>query len=177
MWWKGEFNVNQWRKEPIDIEKFSDNVNNIVKILLIVITGVTIITVLIGVVNRFIFRFSFFSWTNELSTYLLIWMSTLGASVATKRGVNVSITFILRKLRKKYQYWIAIINIIVVIVFLDYVIIYGFKLCISQMGQYSPIMMIPMGLVYLSVPVGSLIMIIHFIAKLKLIFKSFLDYR
>jgi TRAP-type C4-dicarboxylate transport system permease small subunit len=155
------------------IEKFSDSVNNIVEYLLIVITGVAAISVILGVFNRFIFRFTFLSWTNELSQYLLIWMSMLGASVVTKRGVHVSITFILNKLRKKYQYWVTIVNIIVVMIFLGYVIIYGFKLTISQIGQLSPMMGISMGLVYLSVPVGSLIMIIHFIAKLKLTFSNF----
>ncbi|MCD6472926.1 TRAP transporter small permease [Candidatus Aerophobetes bacterium] len=156
------------------IEKLSNKVNKASEVLLMVIVGIMIVTTLIGVFNRFVFRFSV-SWTNEVATYLLIWMSTVGACIATKRGLHISITFILKKLRKKLRLWIVIISQAMTMIFLIYATIYGFKLCISQMKQYSPVAGIPIGLVYLAVPVGSLIMIMHLISSLKPILQFIKD--
>ena len=139
--------------------------------------------VLFGVVNRFIFRFSV-SWTEELARYLMIWICMLGASIALKAGGHIGFTFFLMKL-KKLKTAVISMNYFLILIFVSTVAIWGFRLCITQRYQFSPAMRLSMLWPFLSVPVGSLFMIVHLLFLMKCLIEknntlakeNFKDYR
>ena len=59
------------------------------------------------------------------------------------------------------------INSVLIIGFLAVVGYYGFRLCLSQASQTSPVMNVSMFWPFLAVPTGCLLMIIHYLATLR----------
>lgn len=145
------------------IEKTSDIFDTFLRFISTYLLSIMVIAVFIGVLNRFVFQFSFISWTEELARYLLIYICMIGSCIALKIGGHVNIVFIIERLRK-YKKTVVIFNHIIVIVFLTVVTIYGTKLCFSQSSQLSPALRISMSIPFASVPFGCFVMVIHSLA-------------
>jgi TRAP-type transport system small permease protein len=133
------------------------------RFLLAVMMTVMVIDVLIGVMNRFIFKFSL-SGTEELARFLMVWISMMGGAVALRIGAHVAVTFILSRLHS-VQRFILILNAILILAFLSLVTVYGLKLCLSQSRQLSPVLRLSMFWPYLALPVGSILMGLHIAAS------------
>jgi len=145
------------------IEKTSDVFDKFLRLISGYFLIVMVIAVFIGVSNRFIFHFSFISWTEELARFLLIYICMIGSCIAIKMGWHVNLIFIVERLGK-YKIAVSIFNNLLVIVFLSIVTIYGTKLCFTQAYQLSPALRISMSIPFASVPFGSFVMIIHSLA-------------
>lgn len=145
------------------IEKTSDTFDKLLRYISGYFLSIMVIAVFIGVLNRFVFQFSFISWTEELARFLLIYICMIGSCIAIKNGGHVNIVFIIERL-KKFQKPVIIFNHIIVIIFLSVVTIYGTKLCFTQSHQLSPALRISMSIPFASVPFGSFVMVIHSLA-------------
>ncbi len=133
------------------------------RLLLAVMMMVMVSDVLLGVINRFIFRFSL-SGTEELARFLMVWISMLGGAIALRLGAHVSVTFVLVRLHAMRK-WVVMFNAMAILAFLLLVTVYGLKLCLSQSRQLSPVMRLSIFWFYLALPVGSSIMILHIAAS------------
>jgi TRAP-type transport system small permease protein len=60
------------------------------------LTAVLLLSVMGGVVSRAVNRP--FSWTDELSSYLMVWLACLGWMIATRRGGHIRIRVVLDRL-------------------------------------------------------------------------------
>ncbi len=149
------------------IEKTSDFFDKILRFISTYLLSAMVIAVFIGVLNRFVFQFSFISWTEELARFLLIYICMIGSCIAIKRGGHVNIVFLIDRL-KKYKKAVIIFNHLIVIVFLTVVTIYGTKLCFTQAYQLSPALRISMGIPFASVPFGSFVMVVHSLALISI---------
>ena len=74
------------------LKKISDFINNIVEILCAVFVGVIAVVLFANVVGRFIFSYSF-KWSEELSRYLIIWVSMLITSTLVKNDELIKVDF------------------------------------------------------------------------------------
>jgi len=145
--------------------KMSDWADAICRFAIALMMAVMVLAVLIGVTNRFVFKFSI-SWTEQLARFLLIWISMLGAAAAVRLGSHIGVMFVVTRL-KQWRPFIMVTNAILVIGFLVVVGVYGIKLCISQSKQVSPVLQLSMFWPYLSIPTGCFFMIIHYLSALK----------
>lgn len=152
------------------IEKTSDFFDKFLRYISGYFLSIMVVAVFIGVLNRFIFQFSFISWTEELARFLLIYICMIGSCIAIKNGGHVNIVFIIDRL-KKYQKPVVIFNHIMVIIFLSVVTIYGTKLCFTQSYQLSPALRISMSIPFASVPFGCFVMLIHSLALISKILR------
>ncbi|MFH1135476.1 MAG: TRAP transporter small permease [Pseudomonadota bacterium] len=134
------------------------------RILIALMMSAMVLDVLLGVVNRFVFKFSI-SWTEQLARFLLIWISMLGAATAVRLGAHIGVSFMLARLGR-WRRLFLIINIVLVIGFLAVVGYFGVKLCLSQARQFSPVMHISMFWPFLAAPAGCFLMILHYGAAL-----------
>ncbi|MFP4020463.1 MAG: TRAP transporter small permease, partial [Halanaerobium sp.] len=78
------------------LESFASWLAKITIFVVIVLTGVLVITVLTGVFFRYIVRNSL-SWTEELARYLMIWAALLAVSVGIKDKEHVGIQLLIRQ--------------------------------------------------------------------------------
>ncbi len=105
-----------------------------------------------------------FPWTEELATYLMIWVGMLGASVALNRGSHLGIDYFVSKFsvirRLKTE---AFVFFCIGMFSLFGMLIGGFLLVSKtlELGQISPAMKVPMGYVYLAVPISGFFLVIY----------------
>lgn len=105
--------------------------------------------------------FEAFSWTEELSRYLLVWSTFFGASMGFKRGAHVAITFVVDLFSARFRPWISILIHALSVLFFLVGIVYGIQMILQQVYQISPAMGLSMRVVYLGIPLGFATMVIH----------------
>ena len=142
------------------LEALDDRIERLTIIIVIYSLSLMLLLVFFQVVIRDLFGISMYG-INELARYLLVSFSFLSGYLALKRGELVGITFAVNALPIKARRWADLIRVLLIIIFLVVGIFYGVKLAvfILKTGQLSPSLQIPIGFVYLPVPLGFLLML------------------
>jgi TRAP-type C4-dicarboxylate transport system permease small subunit len=128
----------------------------ILEITVILVMGFLVFDVLWGVFTRFVWHHQS-SWTEELARMLLVWVSLLGAGIGFIRGSHLGVDYFVGKLSVKKQTFCQIVVYLLVAIFASVIMIYGgIRLVVStlQAGQISPALRLPVGYVYLVVPIS-----------------------
>jgi TRAP-type C4-dicarboxylate transport system permease small subunit len=113
------------------------------------------------------------SWAVDISTFLFAWVVFLGADAAMRRDALVSVDLFVKKLSKKAQKNIKIINQIIIIAYLLAMIIYGIKLTITTYHRsFAGLPWLSFSWATVSVPLGCLLMLVTAILKTKEIIKE-----
>jgi len=115
------------------------------------------------VITRFILK-NPSNWTEELATNLMIWVGLLGAAVALNRGAHLGIDYFVGKLSEKKRLIVEVFVYTMVTLFSVFVMIGGgirLTIITFMFGQVSPALNLPMGYVYLSVPIAGLFLSIY----------------
>ncbi|WP_017730504.1 TRAP transporter small permease [Nafulsella turpanensis] len=136
--------------------------------LLVVLMGLMVINVLWQVASRFILQ-SPSSFTDELSRYLLIWVGILGASYVTGQKMHLAIDIFPNSLKGKKQRRLNIFINIVVALFAFFAMVWGgFNLMYItlKLEQTSASLGIPLGYVYMVIPLSGLLIIYYSIVNL-----------
>jgi len=131
--------------------------------LVTIFMGILVINVLWQVASRFLLGDPS-SFTDELAGYLLIWVGLLGAAYATGQKQHLAIDLLSAKLSdkgKKLQ--TLFINIIIAVFALVVLVIGGGNLVFITfyLGQISSALQIPVGYVYVVLPLSGLFIIYY----------------
>lgn len=125
-----------------------------------ILTLLLVISALWQVISRFIGIPSTF--TEELLRFMLIWVSFLGATYAFGSRQQLAIIFLKNKLRGRPAFGLQLFIDIIVILFVGAVLVVGgWDISSSTMGQVSPIMGIPMGFIYAILPISGCLIIFY----------------
>lgn len=118
--------------------------------------GALVLDVSWQVITRFILKKPS-SWTEELATYLLIWVGLLGAAVALNRGAHLGIDYFVGKLEAKKRLFSEVFVFLSITAFALSVLLVGGIQLVSetlQLGQKAPATGIKLGYVYMAVPIS-----------------------
>ncbi|MEM6768181.1 MAG: TRAP transporter small permease [Bacteroidota bacterium] len=130
--------------------------------LLVGVLGLLTLSVIYQVGARYLFN-NPSSITEELARYLLIWLGLLGAAYASGKGMHLSIDLLSTKLSEQGQVWLnGVIQLLIMGFALATMVIGGLKLVNITLttGQTSAALGIPLGYVYIALPLsGGLIML------------------
>lgn len=110
--------------------------------------------------------FTALSWSEEITCFLLVYASLVGAAVAFKRGAHIAVTFITERLPAGSQKALAVLVHFLGIVFFAVIAFYGVLLMKAESHQTSPAMMIPMVWIYLIFPIIGGVVILHLLAAI-----------
>ena len=139
-----------------------DGLKRGLEIGVIVVMAALVLDVLWGVVSRFLLgeqsRF-----TEEVATYLLIWVSLLGASVAFSTGSHLGVDYFVGRLHPDTKPLVKVLINLAVAFFAVSVMLYGGYVLVArtlEAGQVSPAIGIQMGYVYLAVPISGIFILI-----------------
>lgn len=133
------------------------------EIIVMVCMGLLVLDVLWQVFTRKVLNDPS-KWTEELAIFLLIWVALLGAAVALSLGSHLGIDYFVGKLSRGKRIVSEMIVFALILAFAVYVMLYGgYDLVKStlELGQKSPVFEIPMGYVYLAVPISGFFMVIY----------------
>lgn len=142
--------------------KLSDGINKISEVVLFVMMLAMITVTTLQIFCRIFFNALI--WSEELTTYLLVASSLLGAAVAFKRGAHISVTFLVLKLPATLRKIVGMFIQCVGIFFFAVVAFYGAELMKSEATQTTPAMGISMTWIYLMYPVIGGIILLHLLA-------------
>jgi TRAP-type C4-dicarboxylate transport system permease small subunit len=142
-----------------------DKIEKIILGILAVLFTVMVVALFFQIVMRFVFK-NANTWSEELTRYSFVWLSMLGASVATRRSRNMDVDFIVNKMPKTLKNINTVFTRGLIITFLLVLIIFGISLVGITIKQLSPGLRIPMAYMYGAVPAGSALMLLFTIENI-----------
>lgn len=143
-------------------------VDFVIRWLIIFLMSVMVLAVTWQVITRYLLNAPS-SYTSELSTFLLIWISLIGAAYALRLRAHLGIDVLSRRLGGAGKARIRIISYLAVIVFATLVFVYGGSRLVFvtlTLNQVSAAFRVPMGYVYLAVPLSGVLMTYYSIAAI-----------
>ena len=117
---------------------------------------IMVVSYFLSVVNRNFIRASM-PWTEELALYSMVYMALLGMEVGLRDGTQVCVTALTDKVKGNILGKILnVIASVILIVFIYEMCTYGISLVQRQMltGQSTPVMKIPMYMLYASLVIS-----------------------
>ncbi len=136
--------------------------------LTMVVMAVLVVDVLWQVFTRFILK-NPSTWTEELATFMLIWVSLLGAAVALSRGAHLGIDYFVGKLSKRKRLYTEIFVFLCISTFSLCVMVFGGIDLVSstlELEQKSAALQVKVGYVYLAVPVSGFFLVLYSVIAL-----------
>jgi len=100
------------------------------------------------------------TWSEELARYLFVWTSFLGAAIALHRGMHIEVDILTSVASAPVRKGMHLFSKAAVVVFLVMLIVYGVRITMLTWGTPSAALRVPMGLVYLAIPVGAASMLV-----------------
>ncbi len=127
--------------------------------VLAVLMGFSVINVLWQVFTRYVLA-NPSSFTEELARYLLIWIALLGAAYAMGRQMHLAIDALPSALTGRARRSLGVLTQVLVFLFALSVLVVGGIRLVSltlTLGQTSAALHVPLGYVYLALPVSGLL--------------------
>lgn len=128
---------------------------------------IMVVCYFISVVNRNFIKGSM-PWTEELALYCMVYMALIGTELGLRDGTQVSVTALTEKLKGHGRQGINFIAKVALIVFSCTMLRFSVALVAKQMsaGQTTPVMKVPMYVIYISLVISFALVVINQILML-----------
>jgi TRAP-type C4-dicarboxylate transport system permease small subunit len=149
-------------------------ISKVLEIFLIILMSVIVIDVTWQVFTRFILQDPS-SFTEELAGFLLIWIGLLGASYAVYTRAHLGIDILARKMDIAGRRVLDTVIYSIVILFSFFILVLGGLRLVNitfTLKQISPAMGLPMGYVYIVLPLTGILIIYYSIVMIISTLKS-----
>lgn len=127
--------------------------------LVIVLLAAMAIMVFANVALRFLTDYSIL-WVEEASRYTMVWLTFIGAGPVLRYGGHIGIDTLEHNVPRYAREIRAAIFALLALFFLVMIVI-GFRYSMLTWAQTTPVLEIPIGAVYLAMPVGFALLIVH----------------
>ncbi len=135
------------------MNKVRNIINKIVEFMSCFILALMTVLVTWQVITRFVFA-SPSTMTEASAKYLFIWLVLISAAYVVGKREHMAIEFFVGRFSKKMQSILGLISEAVIILFSTIVLTYGGGyIAINAMSQMDSALPIPIGVVYLAIPV------------------------
>ena len=154
--------------------KLRKRVDKILELFLVVIMSALVLDVVWQVASRYIFA-NPSSFTDELAVFLLIWVGLAGAAYVKGKNEHLAIDILPDKLPPKRKNRLMVfINFLIIIFSITIMIVGGAWLAFTRfkMGQVSSALELPLGYVYMIVPISGILMVYYALDDIRLLNKE-----
>ena len=104
--------------------------------------------------------FTALSWSDEVTRYLLIWSTFLGASVVYRHNGHISVTFVQDAMGPKWSRVLRVLVHAICFVLFAVLLYYSTRYCV-KLKKTATAMPIKMKWIYMCIPISMGIMMIH----------------
>ena len=139
------------------LRKFSDLVEKLCVFLCVVLTVAITFSAFMQVFSRFVLGGAW-KWTDEACRYCLVWLAMIGAALGVKRHAHLAIDVVVNALPPIVQKVLRCVSLLGAACFGGVLVYAGVSLSNTVMQQRSSVLGLPMGLVYMAVPVFGALM-------------------
>jgi TRAP-type transport system small permease protein len=119
-----------------------------------------------NVILRYVFGISL-SWVEELTRYMMIWLAWLGAGLALREGAHIAIDALQTALPEVGGRLLRSVVLLAMIGFFGALAWLGWRYSMFAWRQQTAVLRLPAGLVYLAIPVGSVLMLLHLLLTMR----------
>ena len=153
--------------------KFCDSLDRITGWICVSLCLLMTVVVLLGVFFRYVLLDPI-SWSEELSTFMMVWVAMLGASMGIRRGRHVGVSYVVDQisLLKKNKRRISITVNFLILIFLYVLVKEGLSLALFARNQISTALGLSMFWPYFGLLVGGVVTAIQVACQ---IFEAFAD--
>ena len=156
------------------MESLTKQITRVLSVFLIFLMALIVIDVTWQVFTRFIINKPS-SFTEELAGFLLIWIGLLGASYALYTRAHLGIDILTMHLKGRNKIAVEILIALFIILFAFFILVLGGLKLVAltfTLRQISPALGMPMGYVYIVLPLTGVLMIYYSIYRILTLFKS-----
>ena len=145
------------------MKKFEKRLNRVLEIFMVILMSVLVLDVLWQVFSRYLLD-SPSSFTDELAGYLLIWVGVLGAAYVAGKREHLAIDILIQKSpperQRKLQF---LIHTLILLFALSVMVVGGSSLVYTRfvLQVKSAALQLPLGYVYIVLPLSGLIIIFY----------------
>lgn len=118
-----------------------------------------------NVVGRYLFGTSA-SWAEEVARYLMIWSALLAAGLALREGAHIAVEALPDSLPRPAAIAVRALVALIVGLFLGLLVWLGWDYAEFARMQRTPVLRLSMGMVYLAVPIGAGLCLLHLLIML-----------
>jgi len=139
-------------------ERLDDGLTSVVRVVSAALLLAIVLTISWQVTARYIPDLRVPRWTEEISLIFMVWLAMLGSGLAVRAGEHLSVDVVTRQLPRRVQrgleraVWLAFAG------FGGYLFWYGLELSQRTMTQTFAATQLPVGWMYLGLPVGGALM-------------------
>ncbi len=150
------------------MEALRKKIDQILEIVLMVIMSILVLDVLWQVLSRYLLSAPS-SFTDELAGFLLIWVGVLGAAWVAGKQEHLAIDLLLQKSSPKNQLRLAVLIQVFIMLFAITVMVIGGSWLVATRFMFqvsSAALHIPLGYVYLVIPISGLLFTFYSLANI-----------
>ena len=144
------------------MKKVLDGLSKVVEVLLVIMMVAMMAVVFLATVGRYSQLYTI-AWSEEFARYCMVGIVYLGLMLASRTDSHFVVEIIPLIFAKKPKI-VGLINAIIVDAFAIFLGSQGWKVCTKMLaqGKQSPMMRIPLGAVYMIIPVGIILMAVFY---------------
>lgn len=136
---------------------------------LILLAGITILVFISAIMRSLKMPLN---WAQDVALVAFAWMIFFGSDIAIRGAGLIGVDLFVRKLPMQLQRLIDLLFKLIIIVFLGVLVFYGFQMTVSSWARQITTLHISYGWVYLSVPIGAILMIISTVTRMVDVFQK-----
>ena len=134
-------------------------VNGVVRWVVIFLMLVMTVTVSLQIVFRYVFNIPL-GWSEEMARFSFVWVSFFGASALMRVREHVNVTVFVDNFPPRLRAVCVLVANLCALIFAYYFVVGGIALTTNEWAQLAPAMQIPMGWVYMVIPISAVLMAI-----------------
>lgn len=100
-------------------------------------------------------------WVEEITRYMMIWVAWLAVGLAMREGAHIAIDNLQNALPARPARLLRIFVLVTTVGFFAAVAWLGLQYSLFAWRQESAVLRLSLGAIYLAIPVGSLLMLVH----------------
>jgi len=146
-------------------------VNRVSEHFLNILLVVMVVVVFLQVIFRFLLTVPL-SWSEEVARYVMVWTTFLGAALAVEKKAHPYVEVLVNLLPLVIRVPMNILIICISCIFYAILVFYGTMFVTTSVMQPSAALEIPMGYVYIVIPVGGILLILNSLVEIQNVWKK-----
>ena len=116
-------------------------------------------------------------WSEELTRYTMVWLVFIGSGIGCYSGMHFNVDILVEKMGPTGKKICLFLRMVVIYAFCIFTTIYGFNIVKRQFigGQISPALKLPMWIMYSAVPIGCILILLHYTGYSKVLLQEIRD--
>lgn len=136
-----------------------DDLAKYVEFIMVSLTIIMVALVTYQVFERYVLHYTP-PWSEELAVYLMIWFGIIGIAAGVRRGSHMALNYFADKMPEKVQNALEYVKYVLILIYSAILTYEGIVMVELTMSQKSPAIGLPVGYVYLALPVSTVLIIL-----------------